>query len=69
MYKVSRSRQGNSSMASIIPVSAIEQSIHLSPLPGVSIPREWNSNTVLDHCHKFLVNSFSDRRTYILTTI
>src|ERR1700760_725561 len=66
MYKVAHSLNGTSRLASVIPVSAIGQSIHLIPLPGCSIPREWSSNTILDHCHNFLVNSFTDRRTYIL---
>lgn len=68
MYKVSRSRHGDSPLASIIPVSSFEQSIHLIPLPGISIPREWTSNTVIERCNNFLVNSFTDRRTYLLTT-
>ena len=64
MYKVARLRHGTSS---IIPVSAIEQSIHLIPLPGISIPREWSSNTIIENCNNFLVNSFTDRRMYLLT--
>ncbi|KAM6489030.1 hypothetical protein JOM56_015520 [Amanita muscaria] len=34
LYKIERSCQGNSRLASIIPVSHIAQSIHLSPLPS-----------------------------------
>jgi len=67
MYKVTHSLHGASCLASIIPVSAIEQSIHLLPLPGISIPREWSSNTVIEHCNNFLANSFTDQRTYLLT--
>jgi hypothetical protein len=66
MYKVSRALQGTSRLASIIPVSRIEQSLHLIPLPGSPIPREWSSSSVLDHCQTFLVNPFTDRRTYLL---
>jgi hypothetical protein len=66
MYKVTRALQGNSRLASIVPVSRIGQSLHLIPLPGGTIPRDWSSDTVLDHCQTFLVNSFTDRRTYIL---
>ena len=66
LYKVTRSLQGASRLASIVPVSCIEQSLHLIPLPGSSIPRDWSSDTILDHCQTFLVNSFTDRRTYIL---
>ncbi|KAM6501374.1 hypothetical protein JOM56_004388 [Amanita muscaria] len=66
LYKIEHSCQGNSRLASIIPVSHIAQSIHLSPLPsGRLIPREWTSNNILDNCRSFLVNSFSDTRTYL----
>jgi hypothetical protein len=68
MYKVAHSLNGTARLASVIPVHAIEQSIHLTPLPGCSIPREWCSNSVLEHCPRFLVNSFTDRRTYLLTS-
>jgi hypothetical protein len=68
MYKVARSLHQASRLASIIPVSAIEQSIHLVPLPGGSIPREWSCHTVLERCDNFLVNPFTDRRTYTLFT-
>jgi hypothetical protein len=66
MYKVARSVRDTSRLASIIPVHAIEQSIHLIPLPGCHIPREWSCNTVLEHCNTFLVNPFTDRRTYLM---
>jgi hypothetical protein len=66
LYKVSRALQGTSRVASIVPVSCIDQSLHLIPLAGSSIPREWTSSTILDHCHTFLVNSFANRRTYLL---
>ncbi|KAM6499250.1 hypothetical protein JOM56_004758 [Amanita muscaria] len=65
LHKVERSRHGNGRLSSIIPVTDIAQSIHLSPLPGRVIPREWNSNTVLDNCRSFLVNAFSDSHTYL----
>jgi hypothetical protein len=60
MYKVSRALQGTSRLASIIPVSRIEQSLHLIPLPGSYILREWHSSTILEHCQTFLVNSFTN---------
>jgi hypothetical protein len=66
MYKVTRALQGASRLASIIPVSQIDQSLHLIPLAGSTFPREWRSNTILEHCHTFLVNSFANRRTYLL---
>ena len=66
LYKVSRSVQQNARIASIVPVMDIAQSIHLSPLPGRSMPQEWNSHTVLEECNTFLVNSFTDYHTYLL---
>ena len=66
LYKVSRSFQQNARVASIVPVKDIVQSIHLSPLPGRSMPPEWNSHSVLEECNTFLVNSFTDYHTYLL---
>ena len=66
LYKVSRTVEGGERIASIVPVTNIVQSIHLSPLPGGNIPLEWTSNSVLEHCRSFLVNSFTDRHTYLL---
>ena len=58
--------QDGGRVASITPVMNIAQSIHLSPLAGANIPREWMSDSVLEECRHFLVNSFSDRSTYLL---
>ena len=66
LYKVSRSFQQNAHIASIVPVKDIVQSIHLSPLPGRSMPPEWNSHSVLEECNTFLVNPFTDYHTYLL---
>ncbi|KAM6491600.1 hypothetical protein JOM56_012992 [Amanita muscaria] len=65
LFKIERSRQGNVRIASIIPVTDIIQSVHLSPLPGRSMPREWNSSNILETCRSFLVNVFNDSHTYI----
>jgi hypothetical protein len=67
LYKVTRLQtQGNTRVASIVPINNIVQSIHLFPLVGEAIPRDWTSSTTLDNCSSFLVNSFSDIRTYCL---
>ena len=68
LYKVSRALQpgGQTRVASIIPVGNITQSVHLFPLVGNTIQREWTSATVLEECHSFLVNIFTDHRTYLL---
>ncbi|KAM6491400.1 hypothetical protein JOM56_013174 [Amanita muscaria] len=66
LYNIERSRQGNARIASIIPVTDIAQSVHLSPvLSGRSMPREWDSNNILDNCRRFAVNVFSDTQTYL----
>ena len=68
LYKVSRALRpdGQTRVASIIPVGNITQSIHLFPLVGNAIQREWTSATVLEECHSFFVNIFTDPRTYLL---
>jgi hypothetical protein len=68
MFKVTRSFVGTSRLSEVIPVSNIVQSIHLFPIHGPAIPREWKSSTVLERCNTFLVNPFTDRRTYLLFT-
>jgi hypothetical protein len=66
MYRVARSYLDNFRLVEIIPLTSIVQSIHLIPLPGETIPRNWTSNSVIEESHNFIVNTFSDRHTYIL---
>jgi hypothetical protein len=67
LYKVSRTIQDNARIASIVPVTNIAQSIHLAPLPGINIPLEWTSTSVIEQCQNFLVNSFMNKQpTYSL---
>ena len=66
MYKVARSYLDDFRLVEIIPLTSIVQSIHLIPLPGETIPRSWTSNTIIEECRNFIVNSFSDRYTYVL---
>ncbi|KAH9038021.1 hypothetical protein EDB83DRAFT_2228544 [Lactarius deliciosus] len=65
MYRVSRLMHNGHRRASIIPVSSIISSIHLFPHFGRRIPLEWNTYSVLELCHTFYVNPFSDRDTYL----
>ncbi|KAH9010197.1 hypothetical protein EDB83DRAFT_2508909 [Lactarius deliciosus] len=65
MYRVSRLMQNGHRRASIIPVSLIISSIHLFPHFSRHIPPEWNTYSVLELCHTFYVNPFSDRDTYL----
>ena len=66
MYKVSRSYDNNGKpLSSIIPVANIQRSVHLIPRFGPVTPRSWSSNTILQDCTTFYVNSFTDRHTYM----
>ncbi|KAI9457974.1 hypothetical protein BJY52DRAFT_1204447 [Lactarius psammicola] len=66
MYRVSRLVHNGRRRASIIPVDSILSSIHLYPRFGHHTPREWNTYSVLELCHTFYINPFSDRDTYLL---
>ncbi|KJA19341.1 hypothetical protein HYPSUDRAFT_1096163 [Hypholoma sublateritium FD-334 SS-4] len=65
LYKVSpkRDRDGTH-VCSIIPVANIRRSVHLYPKFGVFAPQEWTLNNVLDLCHTFFVNDFTDLNMY-----
>ncbi|KAH9169516.1 hypothetical protein EDB89DRAFT_1463940 [Lactarius sanguifluus] len=65
MYRVSRLMHNGHRRASIIPVSSIISSIHLFPHFDHRIPQEWNTFSVLELCHTFYINPFSDRDTYL----
>ncbi|KAJ3576991.1 hypothetical protein NP233_g6 [Leucocoprinus birnbaumii] len=47
--------------ASIIPIDYITQSIHLFPKFGPAVPPDWMSDSVLEDCEVFYVNTFSNR--------
>ncbi|KAG2136520.1 uncharacterized protein EDB93DRAFT_1303272 [Suillus bovinus] len=64
LYKLSRLMRGGDRVASIVPVGDIVRSIHLIPKFGDSAPREWTSETVLEDCNTFWVNSYIDRHTF-----
>ncbi|KAN0132050.1 hypothetical protein V8E53_010087 [Lactarius tabidus] len=71
MHRVSRLVHNGRRRASIIPVNSIASSIHLFPRfchtgTGTSIPPEWNTYSVIELCHSFYINPFSDRDTYLL---
>jgi len=65
MYKVSRMMSQGKRCADIIPVDSILRSVHLIPKFGPVTPQEWNTFTVLDQCHTFYVNPFTDVRSYL----
>ena len=67
MYKVSRSITADGErLASIVPVSLIQRSVHLFPKWGRNTEgiASWTSDNVLEKCDVFYVNSFKDRHTY-----
>jgi hypothetical protein len=52
--------------SSVIPVANIKRSIHLFPCFGRRVPRNWTSDTVLDDCTKFFINSDTDHEARII---
>ncbi|KAG1846300.1 hypothetical protein C8R48DRAFT_750603 [Suillus tomentosus] len=64
LYKVSCSLRGGDTMASIVSIADIERSVHLIPRFGVMAQREWTSDTVLEDCDTFWLNSYIDRYTF-----
>ncbi|KAF8320234.1 hypothetical protein F5887DRAFT_905168, partial [Amanita rubescens] len=67
MYRVSHALRDGCRLASIIPVSKITHSVHLFPLFGPVAPREWTTDTVLEECQSFLLNSHSSREMFLLS--
>jgi hypothetical protein len=70
LYKVSRSITAyGERLASIVPVSLIQRSVHLFPkwgrnMEGNAGNASWTSDNVLEKCDVFYLNSFKDRHTY-----
>ena len=65
LYKVSRMVRNGRHVASVIPVESILYSVHLFPRFEQDT-RNWNTFTVLDSCHSFYLNSFSNRDIFLL---
>ncbi|KAG1810188.1 uncharacterized protein HD556DRAFT_1428325 [Suillus plorans] len=51
---------------SIVPLANIVRSVHLIPSFGAVVPQEWTSDTVLDDCNDFWLNSYLDRYTFCI---
>ena len=51
--------------ARIISATDILRSASLFPKFGPSVPQEWTSDSVLNDCSVFYVNSFSDPHLYV----
>ena len=65
MYRVTRLVHNGRRQASIIPVHSILSSIHLFPRFGSYTP-QWSIHSVMELCHSFYINPFSDRDTFLL---
>jgi hypothetical protein len=65
MYGVLRLMHNGRWQASVIPVDSIFSSVHLIPQFGQNSLQESNSFTVLENCHNFYVNPFSDVNSYL----
>jgi hypothetical protein len=66
LYKLSRAFHGGEKLVSIVPLANIVRSVHLIPNFGAVVPREWTSDTVLDNCDTFWLNSYIDRYTFCI---
>ncbi|KAG1886895.1 uncharacterized protein F5891DRAFT_1200490 [Suillus fuscotomentosus] len=64
LFKLSRSLCGGDRVTSIVSVADIERSVHLIPRFGVTAPRDWTSDTVLEDCDTFWFNPYIDRHTF-----
>ena len=65
LYKVSRLVQNGWCVASVITVDSILSSVHLLPHFREDAP-SWNTILVLELCHSFYINPFSDRDNFLL---
>ena len=64
LYQIEKLYYKGNRVASIIPLANITRSIHLFPKFDTPAAKSWTSNTVLDQCNTFYVNSFSDRHAF-----
>ena len=65
LFKISRSLCGNSRLGSVVVATKIKQSIHLFPCVGPTISRPVHSSMIIDNYDHFLVNPYTDRRTFL----
>jgi hypothetical protein len=66
MYKVARLHKDGRRCGAVIPVNSILCSVHLFPQFGQVTTQQWDSFSVLELCHTFFINPFSDRHNYFL---
>jgi hypothetical protein len=58
MHKIKRSMEGGGRVASTIPVSSIQRSVHLFPKFGQEVLEDWTLDNVLEKCSAFYLNPF-----------
>ncbi|KAI1783377.1 hypothetical protein LXA43DRAFT_1133211 [Ganoderma leucocontextum] len=63
LHKVTWAKQNGARIASVIPVSALQRSVHLIPKWGGPVPSHWTSENIMDECKTFYMNSFKDSHT------
>lgn len=67
LYLVSRStRRGGRRNASIVPVTRLEQIIHLLPKFGRVMNRSWGADDVLEKCSSFYINCYARHLDFLL---
>ena len=65
LYDVERAIDDNNQpYASVIPLDNISHSIHLFPEFDFPVSLDWSSETVLNDCNRFYVNSFANRHAF-----
>ncbi|KAI1782246.1 hypothetical protein LXA43DRAFT_1148513 [Ganoderma leucocontextum] len=64
LHKVTWAKQNGARIASVIPVSTLQRSVHLIPKWGGPVPSHWTSENILDECKTFYMNLFKDAHTY-----
>ena len=66
MHSVSLSSQGGGQRASIISLTEIERTCHLSPLFGLAVDPTWESDTVLNLAASFHLNPYLRHHDFFL---
>ncbi|KAI0708896.1 hypothetical protein C8Q72DRAFT_878767 [Fomitopsis betulina] len=63
VYKVGR-LTGSAKIASVVPLTLLERSVHLFPKWGGPVPTAWKSENILDECRTFYLNPTKDTHSY-----
>ncbi|KAJ8075193.1 hypothetical protein PM082_019521 [Marasmius tenuissimus] len=66
MFRIERSSKNKVRSSSIIPITQVARSCHLIPYSGKQHERTWTSESVLDQCHSFHLNSYLRLSDFVL---